>query len=283
MEKRPFPARLPTLGDRGIILPVWGADTSAFIAALAQVATAVVAVAAAIFAWRQVTEARRTREAQAQPFVVVDIQPGRAWMNWLTMVVENIGKTLAKDVRITFDPPLTTTVKDNDLAKSVLIREGVAVLPPGRRVETLFDLSHDRLKQGLPMRYEVTVSFRDYRNRQQESLPYIIDLTYLYDLEPLGEKTMHNLVDEVHQLREELEKLRGRDHGLLVRRPSDVRRSRNDSAWQYALTGTRPSLAHPSAPPGLAWPARVALIREPWLWWRRRKMARARARSQQKS
>jgi hypothetical protein len=139
----------------------------------------VVAVAAVIFAWRQVTEARRTREAQAQPFVVVDIEPGRVWMNWLTLVVENVGRTLAKDVRITFDPPLTTTVKDKDLTKSVLFREGIAVLPPGRRIETLFDLSHDRLEQRLPMRYEVRVSFRDYRNRQQESLPYIIDLTYL--------------------------------------------------------------------------------------------------------
>ncbi len=152
---------------------MWESATSAFVAALAQVVTAVVAVAAVIFAWRQVTEARRTREAQAQPFVVVDIQPGRVWMNWLTLVVENIGKTLAKDVRIAFDPSLVTTVKDSALAKSALIRDGIAVLPPGRRVETLFDLSHDRLEQGLPTRYEITVSFRDYRNRQQESLPYI--------------------------------------------------------------------------------------------------------------
>jgi hypothetical protein len=262
---------------------VWDANTSAFVGALAQIATAIVAVVAAIFAWRQVTEARRTREAQAQPFVVVNVEPGRVWMNWLTLVVENIGTTLAKDVRITFDPPLTTTVKDNDLTKSALLRDGVAVLPPGRRVETLFDLSHDRLEQKFPMRYDVSVSFRDYRNRQQESLPYTIDLTYLYDLEQLGEKTMHNLVDEVHQLRTEFEKWRDTDRGLLVRRPSDVRRSSNDSAWQYALTGTRPSMAHPEVLPGFAWPARVALLREPWLRWRRRKVASAQARSQKSS
>lgn len=263
------------VGDHLLVL---SQGTAASVAAFAQVATAVVAVAAVIFAWRQVTEARRTREAQAQPFVVVDIEPGRVWMNWLTLVVENVGKTLAKDVRITFNPSLTTTVKDKDLTKSVLLLEGIAVLPPGRRIETLFDLSHDRLEQGLPMRYEVSVSFRDYRNRQQESLPYVIDLTYLYDLEPLGEKTMHDLVGEVIKLRGELEKFH-RTHGLLVRRPSDVRRSHNDSNWQYALTGKRHGLGRPSLSPGLGWPARVAFIREPWLWWRRRKDARALARS----
>jgi hypothetical protein len=265
----------PVFGDH---LLVWNQATATSVAALAQVATAVVAVAAAIFAWRQVTEARRTRGAQAQPFVIVDIELGRVWMNWLTLVVENVGKTLAKDVRITFDPPLSTTVKDKDLTKSVLLREGISVLPPGRRIETLFDLSHDRLEQRLPMRYKISVSFRDYRNRQQESLPYVIDLTYLYDLEPLREKTTHDLVEEVSKLRGDLEKFH-RTQGLLVRRPSDVRKSRNDSNWQYALTGKRPDLGRPGLPPGLGWPARVAFICEPWLWWRRRKDARVLARS----
>ncbi len=196
-------------------------------------------------------------------------------MNWLTLIVENIGTTLAKDVRITFDPPLTTAVKGLDLTKSALLRDGIAVLPPGRRVETLFDLSHDRLEQKLPMRYQVTVSFLAYRNRQQESLPYTIDLTYVYDLEQLGEKTMHNLVDEVDKLRTELEKWRDSDRGLLVvRRPTC-----HEPSWQYALTGTHRSLAHPRLRPGFAWPARVALIREPWLWWRRRKVARAKNQS----
>ena len=43
---------------------MWDANTSAFAAALAQITTFVVAFASAVFAWRQVTEARRTREAR---------------------------------------------------------------------------------------------------------------------------------------------------------------------------------------------------------------------------
>ena len=85
---------------------------------------------------------------------------------------------------------------------------------------------------------------------------------------------MHDLVGEVSKLRGELEKFHRNAQGLLVRRPSDMRRSHNDSNWQYALTGKRPGLGRPAVSPGLGWPARVALIREPWLWWRRRKEAR---------
>ena len=171
-------------------------------------------------------------------------------MNWLTLVVENIGTTLAKDVRIEFEPSLTTTDKSSRLKGSVMLREGIAALPPGRRVETLFDLSHERLKQGLQMRYQVTVSFLDHRGRRQEPLPYTIDLTYLYDLEPLGERTVHDLVDEVKGLRREIEKWRGTERGLLVRRPTDVRRSVNESNWQYAFSGRHRSLRRTGRPRG---------------------------------
>jgi hypothetical protein len=257
---------------------MWDANTSAFAAALAQIVTAIVALAAAVFAWRQVKEARRTREAQAQPFVIVDIQPGRVWANLLMLVVENIGTTLAKDVTVAFDPPLTTT-RDNQLTQSVLMRDGISMLPPGRRIETLLDLSHDRLDQKLPMRYEVTVSFHDFRNRPQQPLSYAIDLTYLYNLEQVGEKTMHDLVKEVHELGLEFKEWRDGQQGLLIRKPSDVRRAKNAAAWQSALTGTSPSLAHPNVTPGLGWLAHVGLIRQLGLWWRRRRVTREQGRS----
>lgn len=253
---------------------MWASETSIFVAAVAEAVTAVIAVAAAIFAWLQVREARRSREAQTQPFVVVDIEPGRVWMNWLTLVIENVGPTLAKEVKVTFDPPLTTTVKDNLLPDSTLLLEGIAALPPGRRVETLFDLSHDRLQQGLPMRYRVTVSFLDFRGRAQESLPYDIDLSYLYDLEKIGEKNVHDLVNEVAKLRKELEQWRDGDRGLLVRRPADVYRAAADRRWQYALTGRRRSMAYPGLLPGFGWPARLPLVRELLYKWRTRRSAK---------
>ena len=197
-------------------------------------------------------------------------------MNWLTLVVENIGTTLAQDVRITFDPPLTTAAANNSLTTSALLRDGIAALPPRRRIETMFDLSHERLEAGLPMRYEVTVSFRDARGRQQRPLPYAIDLSYLYDLDTVRADSVHDLVAEVRRLRVEVERWRGPGRGLLVRRPVDDRRDRADERWQYALTGKRRSLAYPGLKAGYGWPARVAVVREPWHAWRTRRAARAR-------
>ena len=93
-------------------------------------ATTVIAFAAAVFAGRQVLEARRTREAQAQPFVVVDIQSSPVWANILNLVVENIGTTVATDVRVAFAPPLESSQADLNIAKSALVADGIPALPP---------------------------------------------------------------------------------------------------------------------------------------------------------
>lgn len=79
--------------------------TAAGWAAVAAWATFLVAVAAAAFAWRQVLEARKTREDQAQPFVVVDFEPSKAGRIFMDLVVRNTGTTLATNVRMTFNLP----------------------------------------------------------------------------------------------------------------------------------------------------------------------------------
>ena|SRR6266540_1335421 len=89
-------------------LPEW---SPADWAAAGTVATAIVALVAAWVGFRQVREARTLREEQAQPFIVVDFEPSRAWRNAINLVIENTGKTLAKNVKVTFEPSLESAEK----------------------------------------------------------------------------------------------------------------------------------------------------------------------------
>src|SRR4051812_14441218 len=56
--------------------------------------TAVVAIAAAGVAWAQVSHARRIRDEQAQPNVVIDFEES-ALRTHLDLVIKNIGQTVA--------------------------------------------------------------------------------------------------------------------------------------------------------------------------------------------
>lgn len=72
--------------------------------AVFQGVTAAIALVSVVFAFRQVLEARKLREEQAKPFVVVNFETSKVWEKGLLLVVENIGKTLARNVHLSSLP-----------------------------------------------------------------------------------------------------------------------------------------------------------------------------------
>src|SRR5690348_10592102 len=109
----------------------WSAVT-----ACAAWATVLIYIVIGLFAWRQVHEARTLREEQARPFVIVDFEPG--FLVYLT--VENLGRTMARDISIHFDKPLTSSLPGrSELDESPLFRQPIPAMPPGKKIRVLFD------------------------------------------------------------------------------------------------------------------------------------------------
>lgn len=219
-----------------------GALTAEEWTALGTVVTAAVAVMAAAFAALQLLELRRTREDQTRPFVIVDIQPGAAWSNLLDLVVENIGSTAARDVHIVFDPPLEQSKDDGyPISNSALIRDGIRMLPPGRRIRAFFDASHDRINSGLPMRYDVTVRLKDARGWEQPDQNYTIDMGYMYGTTQIQEYGLHDAAKAITEIQKTVKKWAD-IHGRLKVWVRDEDRHRLDERVEHDLTGRRPSL-----------------------------------------
>jgi hypothetical protein len=191
----------------------------AAVTAWAAWATVAVYVVLGIFAWIQVLQARRLREEQARPFVIVDFEPG--FLVYLT--VENIGRTMARDVSIRFDKPLESTLSGpREIDESPLLRKPIPTLPPGRKIRVLFDQYAARLEAKLPLTYDVTLHYKGPFGKKAWEHPYRLDLgIYLGSQEP--PKGLPELVTEVENIRKELQQWRGGTRGLLVQ-ASDRRR-----------------------------------------------------------
>jgi hypothetical protein len=117
------------------------------VAALAAWATVGIYIVIGLFAWGQVHEARKLREEQARPCVIVDFEP--SFLVYLT--VENLGRTMARDVSIQFDKPLQTTFEGrSELDESPLFRLPIPTLPPGKKIRVLFDQSLPGWRPRLP-------------------------------------------------------------------------------------------------------------------------------------
>lgn len=128
-----------------------------------------VLLVAAIVAWRQVREARRLREAQARPFVVVDLD---IFSTIAQLKLTNIGSTLAQEVRFDFAPALVSTLDNNQsgtpISETRLLKDGVPSLPPHKEIFVLFDQLPARIERDLPSDYEVRVRYRDPFGRRYD-------------------------------------------------------------------------------------------------------------------
>lgn len=198
------------------------------VAAWAAWATVGIYVVIGLFAWRQVHEARKLREEQARPFVIVDFEPG--FLVYLT--VENLGRTMARDVSIRFDKPLTSSLQGrSELDESPLFREPIPTLPPSKKIRVLFDQFNDRTEAKLPLTYDVEVRYRGPTGGKEWKDTYQLDLG-MYVGSALAPKGISELVTEVEKIRNEIQKWTGRSgRGLLVhtldqRRPDSIDRRR---------------------------------------------------------
>lgn len=126
--------------------------------AIAAWATVAIAVAAALFAGWQVLEARRTREEQARPQVMV-------YMDWtvspkfIDLVIRNFGKTGAHSVRLDAKPPLFRA--SDGTSEPVRLPDEIPTLVPGQEWRTFWNTDMDRKGSELPDVHEVTVTYTD--------------------------------------------------------------------------------------------------------------------------
>lgn len=234
--------------------------TSAEWTAIGTVGTAIVALLAAAFAGWQVWEIRRTRQEESRPFVIVDIRSSAAATHLLDLVIENAGQTVARDVRVSFTPPLRSASEHVDLESTALLTEGIPMLPPGRQVKAFFDAATDRKGQDLPMRHDVEVALKDYRGRPQEVQRYVIDLAHLYGLSNITEYGMHDAAKALREIQKSVKKWSD-IHGRLKVWVRDEDRERLHERIEHDLTGRYPSLGTGAPPEVLVAAGRFALVR----------------------
>lgn len=165
----------------------------------------VVLIVAAIFASRQVKEARELREEQNRPFVVVDFDVEGGYMVYLEVI--NMGTSLARDVRIEIDPPLESAI-DIEISKLKMLSEGIATLAPGKKYRTFFDMSFRRNEDrpDLPMNHIARVRYWDEKHKREFDETLNLDLDQYMHINTVTRHGLHDIHKEVEKIRKVFEK-----------------------------------------------------------------------------
>jgi hypothetical protein len=116
----------------------WNAVDWTAVGGIAAAATALVAIGALLAASRDSRE--RTR-----PVVVAEYRVPPFGFKTLELVVRNVGASTARNIRVTFDPPLPDTGRNNSLTPFVIRRyaQPITVLGPGQELTNAVHVDED--------------------------------------------------------------------------------------------------------------------------------------------
>jgi hypothetical protein len=155
--------------------------------------TLAVAIAAAIFAFVQIRDARRLREEQAAPYVIARFRGSEASPKIIDFVIINIGTTPAFDVRIAIEPDMERAqpIADYPFMSAKPVKSGIAMLAPQQEIVMFFDMVTERVGKGLPSEFRVTISSKNSKRKQLPDASFDLDIDW-------GWNTVHAEVHNQH-------------------------------------------------------------------------------------
>jgi hypothetical protein len=155
-----------------------------------------------------VNEMKEAREQENAPYIVVyfDIPTNK---HLIYLIIKNVGKSIATDVKLTFTPSLSSRVF-KDINDTPLIKNGISSLPPNYELRTLFDGVINRFgNAAFPMTYVVEVSYTGGLVKERRTSTQTLDLSMFYGLMQVNEKGLNELVKAIETIAEHIGKING--------------------------------------------------------------------------
>jgi hypothetical protein len=145
------------------------------------------------------------RDQETAPYIVVyfDLPPGS---HIIFLVIKNIGKSVANNVRIDFTPFLQSSSFKN-IHRNSLIVNGLKSMPPGYEVRTVVDDSVLYFKSEAPLIYNVKASYFGGIKSEVRIIEQTLDLSSYKDLTWPSKKGMEELITEIKNISRQQEKI----------------------------------------------------------------------------
>jgi len=147
---------------------------------------------------KMIQEMREARDQETAPYVVAyfDIQDPP----WIYFIIKNLGRTVAKDVRLEFDPLLRNS--RGDLINNLhLFKDGIKSLPPGYEIRTFFDSGIRYFNvHNLPLKYTVKITYRGGIKDEERVTEQVLDLQPFKGLSYIHKRDFNDLVKNIEKI-----------------------------------------------------------------------------------
>jgi len=155
----------------------------------------------ALLTWRLASETRQMRRLQVQPEISVTIQPQEENMNFVDMVIENIGLGPAYDLRLETDSDLRW--RGTKLVDMGVFQQGIRFFAPRQRLDFFLVNVADDFDKLMSTTVRVKAIFRDQRG-ERYTRDFALKFSEFQGLRRVGTPPLTRLARSLEQLRNDL-------------------------------------------------------------------------------
>lgn len=144
-------------------------------------------------------EMKETRDQEISPYVVAYFEVEDFHIN---LVIENVGKGLAKDVKINISPELQSS-RGREINDLPLIKDGIASMPPKYKIKTHFDttINYFNAENNFPLKYDAQLTYYGGINETKRVTNHVLDINSYYKIRFIDKKGIHELVKEIQEIK----------------------------------------------------------------------------------
>ena len=145
----------------------------------------------------QTKQQKQAAKDAAQPMVWVDIRGDSGRGQALLLLLGNSGPSIARDVKVTFDPAPLATLNIKPILE--ILKQGIASLAPGRTMQWALGAAHDTSDWDAHKAYRVRIEAEGPFGAI-EPLEYLISVDDLHGSSAAPPGNLHAVAAELHEM-----------------------------------------------------------------------------------
>ena len=133
-------------------------------------------IAYAILTWSLVSETKKLREAQTEPKVSAIIQPREEWLNFIDLVIQNIGMGPAYNIKFQVLPDFEEEERRFKVSEIGFIKNGLRYIAPNQKLETYLTNLADNFEEKCNKPFKIVITYQSVVGKTYND-EYLIDFS----------------------------------------------------------------------------------------------------------
>jgi len=145
------------------------------------------------------------REAQTEPRIYVTIQPREEWVNFIDMIIQNAGLSLAYNIKFEVNPDFEYA-KGKFLSELGFMKKGLGYLAPYQKLQFFLTNIAENFEEKAKKPFEIKVVYQNSAGKTYEDV-YLIDFSQLIGLSQLGEPPLYKIAQNIESIQGDIHNL----------------------------------------------------------------------------